>query len=191
MTTGMMGFPAAAPADGRPRLPGSLHANRRLSQWLGFDADGTVTLKPGKVEIGQGILTALSQIAADELDVAIERIRLQPTATPDSPNEGVTSGSLSMQDGGSAIRHACAAARAIFLEVTAQRSGVPVERLAVEDGRFLDAEGREVGSYWAMAGAGLLEVEAPAEARPKPPAARRVAGASVARRDLPDKVFGA
>ncbi len=187
----MMGFPAAAPADGRPRLPGSLHANRRLSQWLGFDADGTVTLKPGKVEIGQGILTALSQIAADELDVAIERIRLQPTATPDSPNEGVTSGSLSMQDGGSAIRHACAAARAIFLEVTAQRSGVPVERLAVEDGRFLDAEGREVGSYWAMAGAGLLEVEAPAEARPKPPAARRVAGASVARRDLPDKVFGA
>ena len=51
--------------DGRPRLPGSLHVNRRLSQWLSFEADGTVTIRPGKVELGQGILTALAQIAAE------------------------------------------------------------------------------------------------------------------------------
>lgn len=183
--------PGARPDDGRPRLPGSMHANRRLSQWLEFGADGTVTLKPGKVEIGQGILTALSQVAADELDVALSRIALKRTATPDSPNEGVTSGSLSMQDGGSAVRHACAAARGIFLQVVSQRTGVPVESIVVEDGRFLGPDGREIGSYWAMAGAGLLETEAPVDAKPKPPAARRIAGTSVPRLDLPDKVFGA
>jgi CO/xanthine dehydrogenase Mo-binding subunit len=189
---GMMGFsPGARPDDGRPRLPGSLHANRRLSQWLEFHADGRVTLKPGKVEIGQGILTALTQIAAEELDVAIGRIALKQTATPDSPNEGVTSGSLSIQDGGSAIRHACAAARAIFLQVAAQRTGAPVERIAVEDGRFLGPDGREIGSYWTLADAGLLETEAPVEATPKPAAARRIAGTSVPRFDLPDKVHGA
>ena len=179
------------PQDGRPVLPGSLHANRRLSQWLAFDAGGSVTISPGKVELGQGILTALSQIAAEELDVALARIRVRTAATPDSPDEAVTSGSLSVQHSGAALRHACAAARAIFLQVAAQRSGVPVERIAVEDGRFLAPDGREVGSYWAMADLGLLETEAPAEARPKPPAARRIAGRSVPRLDLPDKVFGA
>ena len=174
-----------------PKLPGSLDANRRLSQWLAFDAAGTVTLKPGKVEIGQGILTALAQIAAEELDVALPRIVLMPTATPDSPNEGVTSGSLSIQDGGSAVRHACAAARGIVLQVVSQRTGVPIERITVEDGRFLGPDGRELGSYWSMADAALLDTEAPAEAMPKPPAARRIAGTSVPRLDLPDKVFGA
>ncbi len=173
------------------KLPGSLNANRRLSQWLAFDSDGVVTLKPGKVEIGQGILTALTQIAADELDVGMERIALARTTTGESPNEGVTSSSLSMQDGGTAVRHACAATRGIYLQVISQRSGVPMERIAVEDGRFLGPDGKELGSYWSLAGAGLLETEAPADATPKPIAARRLSGTSVARVDLPDKVFGA
>lgn len=183
--------PGARPDDGLPRLPGSLHANRRLAQWLEFRADGRVLLKPGKVEIGQGILTALSQIAAEELDVALGRIALAQTTTGESPNEGVTSGSLSIQDGGSAIRHACAAARAIHLQVVAQRTGVPLEHIAVEDGRFLGPDGVELGSYWSLAEAGLLDTEAPVEAQPKPAAARRIAGTPVARLDLPDKLFGA
>ncbi|WP_188898838.1 xanthine dehydrogenase family protein molybdopterin-binding subunit [Caldovatus sediminis] len=178
------------PEDGRPRLPGSLHTNRRLSQWITFHADGRVTIRPGKVELGQGILTALAQIAADELDVSLGRIRVQPAATPDSPNEGVTSGSLSVQDCGTALRHACANARAIHLSVAAQKTGVPLEALRVEDGAFLGPAG-PVGSYWAQADDALLECEASPEARPKPPAARRVAGTSAPRLDLPDKVFGA
>lgn len=178
------------PEDGRPRLPGSLHLNRRLSQWITFHPDGRVTIRPGKVELGQGILTALAQIAADELDVSLARIGVQPAATPDSPNEGVTSGSLSVQDCGSALRHACANARAIHLSVAAQKTGVPLEALRVEDGTFLGPTG-SVGSYWAQAEDALLECEASPEVKPKPPAARRVAGTSAARLDLPDKVFGA
>jgi nicotinate dehydrogenase subunit B len=73
-----------------------------------FNADGTVSIQVGKVEIGQGIRTALAQIASEELDVPIERIHLLPTSTADSPDEGVTSGSLSIQDGGKSLRAACA-----------------------------------------------------------------------------------
>ena len=58
-------------ADAPPQLPGSLNTNRRLAQWLRFLPDGTIEVRPGKVEIGQGIVTALAQIAAEELDVGI------------------------------------------------------------------------------------------------------------------------
>ncbi|MEO7404535.1 MAG: molybdopterin cofactor-binding domain-containing protein, partial [Burkholderiales bacterium] len=69
------------PTDGKVLLPGSLHQNRKLKQWVRFERDRTVTLMPGKVEIGQGILTALSQIAAEELDVELVRMRVVGAAT--------------------------------------------------------------------------------------------------------------
>src|SRR5918911_1125478 len=111
------------------KLPGSLETNRRLDQWLTFNADGTVTVRPGKVEIGQGILTALIQIVAEELDVAVERIRLVSAATTLSPDEGVTSGSRSIQESGIALRFAAAEAREILLMRAAERLGVTVQQL--------------------------------------------------------------
>ncbi|MBL6076790.1 xanthine dehydrogenase family protein molybdopterin-binding subunit [Belnapia sp. T18] len=172
------------------RLPGNLQTNRRLSQWLAIHPEGKVTITPGKVELGQGILTTLSQIAAEELEVDLARIEARAASTPDSPDEGVTSGSLSTQDSGGALRHACAAARAIFLGVVAQRVGVPLEAIRVEDGIFHGPAG-PIGSYWALADQALLDCDAPAEARPRAPGERRIAGRSVPRIDLPDKVFGA
>jgi CO/xanthine dehydrogenase Mo-binding subunit len=94
-----------------PNLPGSLAANPVLSSWVRFSPDGEVMIFPGKVEIGQGIVTALAQIAADELDVDIGRVQMVRPSTAASPNEGVTSGSLSVQQSGRAIRHACAEIR--------------------------------------------------------------------------------
>src|SRR5687768_17702357 len=72
-----------------------------------FEPDGTVSVRVGKVELGQGIVTALAQIAADELGVPLERIRMLPASTAYSPDEGVTSGSLSVQEGGKSLRVAC------------------------------------------------------------------------------------
>lgn len=180
---------ATGAGDDKPKLPGSLHVNRRLERWLRFHAEAAVTITPGKVELGQGILTALTQIAADELDVALSRVLVQPAATPDSPNEAVTSGSLSVQECGMALRHACADARAIFLSVAAQKTGVPVEAIHVEDGVFIGPEG-PIGSYWSLAEEKLLDCEASPDARPKPASARRVVGTPARRIDLPDKVFG-
>src|SRR6476619_241588 len=98
-----------APAP--PQLPVSLAANPKLSSWLKVSAEGHVTVSPGKVEIGQGIVTALAQIAADELDVDISRVQMVRASTAASPNEGVTSGSLSIQQSGRELRHACAEIR--------------------------------------------------------------------------------
>jgi len=182
-----MSTPAKAGNDAK--LPGSLQGNRRLSQWLRIASEGTVTVTSGKVEIGQGILTALAQIAAEELDVTLGRIRLVPATTPASPNEGVTSGSLSIQDSGTALRYACAEARAIYLAEAAAELGVDVDSLKVEDGAISAPNGRRT-SYWALADDALLDREATGSVAPKPPSAYRIVGQSTPRVDLPDKIFG-
>ncbi|MBX9590252.1 MAG: molybdopterin-dependent oxidoreductase [Hyphomonadaceae bacterium] len=174
---------------GTAALPGSLQSNRRLSQWLRLKADGSVEVFSGKVEIGQGILTAVAQIVADELDVDLARVRMVPASTAMSPNEGVTSGSLSVEQSGSALRYACAEARALYLEAAAQRLGVGVESLDVHDGT-ITGPGNLSTSYWELAELGLLEREATARIAPKPAQARRLAGRAAARFDIPDKVFG-
>src|SRR5262245_2069298 len=140
-------------------LPVNLAANPRLARWLKVDAAGFVTLSPGKIEIGQGIVTALAQIAADELDIDVARVRMLPVSTATSPNEGTTSGSLSVEQSGSAVRHAAAEARSIYLERAAERLGVAVDTLSVEDGTIV-GPGNLRTSYWELADAALLARDA-------------------------------
>ena len=90
-----------------------------LDGWLGINRDGSITVFTGKIELGQGILTALSQIVADELDVDLKRIRVVSGDTSRTPNEGVTAGSLSLQDSGTALRFACAEAREMLMQAAA------------------------------------------------------------------------
>jgi nicotinate dehydrogenase subunit B len=170
-------------------LPGSLQTNKRLSQWLKFHPEGVVEICSGKVEIGQGILTAIAQICAEELDVELSRIRMVRASTASSPNEGVTSGSLSIEHSGSALRFACTEARAIYLDAAAQRLGVAADTLRVEDGTIA-GPGNLRTSYWELADDRLLDRDATARVAPKAAAARRLAGTSAARLDIPDKVFG-
>src|SRR5438309_8127408 len=113
-------------AETRLKRPGSLEKNPRLSQWLRVHRDGTVSIYSGKVEIGQGILTALAQIAAEELGIAVERVRMVSADTGVSADEGVTSGSLSLQDFGVVIRRACAQARAFVFDIGAVLLAGPV-----------------------------------------------------------------
>jgi nicotinate dehydrogenase subunit B len=172
-----------------PPLPASLAANPRLSSWINFAAEGEVIVSPGKVEIGQGIVTALAQIAADELDVDIARVRMVRTNTVASPNEGVTSGSLSVQHSGRAIRFACAEIRQIFLAAAAERLGVAPDVLAIRDGT-ISGPGNVSTSYWELASDISLHRDATAGAQPKSSAQRTLAGQSLGRFDIPDKVFG-
>ncbi|MFN5508459.1 MAG: molybdopterin cofactor-binding domain-containing protein, partial [Burkholderiales bacterium] len=86
----------------------SLKTNPLLSQWLRFEANGSVTVFTGKAELGQGILHALKLMAAHELDLPLDSVHIETANTQSSPDEGMTSGSLSVQDSGLAIRQACA-----------------------------------------------------------------------------------
>src|SRR2546430_6169289 len=135
---------------------------RRLTQRVHFERDGTVSIASGKVELGQGILTALAQIAAEELGVALEKIRILPASTAYCPDEGVTSGSLSIQDGGKGLRKACAELRAL-----------------------LKKSGR--ASYWELevAGSGI-----PADAPEKPATEYKAVGTSAPRTALPATIAG-
>src|SRR3954452_6471039 len=134
---------------------------RRLTQRVHFEPGGTVSVASEKVDLGQGISTALAQIAAEELGVELARVRILPASTATSPDEGVTSGSLSIQDGGKGLRKACAELRELL-----KRSGKR--------------------SYWELEVVGDI----PADAPEKPPAEYRIVGKSIPRRELPAKIAG-
>ena len=171
-----------------PSLPVSLVANTRLSSWVRFTGEGRVAILPGKVEIGQGIVTALAQIAADELDVDISRVDMIRASTATSPNEGVTSGSLSIQQSGRALRHVCAEVRQRLLVAASERLGVDTSLLDVDDGT-ISGPGNVRTSYWELAGDVSLDHDASVGAAAKTAAKRAIAGHSIQRVDIPDKVF--
>lgn len=171
-------------------LPGSLKSNPRLSRWLAIQREGRVEVHSGKVELGQGIATALAGIVAEELDVAANRIVMVRASTAGAPNEGFTSGSLSVQDSGSALRQVCAEARDIYLHAAARRLEVAIADLELRDGEI---HVRGVPSlrttYWELADPALLERDASGRAAPKSPRTERDEEPPL-RLDLPDKVLG-
>ncbi|MGL4635388.1 MAG: molybdopterin cofactor-binding domain-containing protein [Beijerinckiaceae bacterium] len=170
-------------------LPKNLVANPKLARWIRFAEDGSVLLSPGKVEIGQGILTALAQIAADELDVALHSIQLVPADTAMSPNEEVTSGSLSVQDSGMAIRQVAAQVRCLMLDAAAVKLGQPRETLHVVDGIVHGSQNHCV-SYRELAPDIALDDKVTTPFATKAVTERHVAGQPVGRIDIPGRVLG-
>jgi nicotinate dehydrogenase subunit B len=170
-------------------LPSSLRANPKLGAWLRLDPLGHAAVSSGKVELGQGILGALSQIAAEELGLDLSQIRMVPATTDVSPNESVTSGSLSIQHSGAALRQVCAQARAIYLARAGVLHGVEPGGLHVASGDIFDGD-HHITSYWEIADASLLEVDAVAGVQYLSHAEYRTVGHSLPREDTAQKVFG-
>ncbi len=179
---------AAAEAPGGV-LPGSLAQNPKLSSWLRIEPGGGVTLFTGKMELGQGIGTALAQIAAEELDVAYARVAVVMPDTERTPNEGMTAGSQSIEQSGTAVRFACAEAKSILLGAAAARLSVPVESLQVKDGTVSGPGGAAI-TYWSLAADASLAREATAKVHPKDARDYVIVGQSLERRDLPAKFTG-
>lgn len=172
-------------------LPLSLTDNPLLSQWIAFDEPGRVRVFTGKVEIGQGIVTAMTQIAAEELDLAPEQVRVVSGETNVSPSEYFTSGSYSVAVGGASIRLVCAEVRSLYLDRAAEALKCPAGELSVENGKFLRA-GKDTGKdYWSMKGEIALDRRASGTAPTKSPSKYRIVGKSLPRLDLPAKVKGA
>jgi nicotinate dehydrogenase subunit B len=182
--------PVAAQAPALAPLPGSLNSTRNLDSWLRINPNGSVTMFTGKVELGQGILTALSQIVSDELDVDIKRLEIISGNTALTPNEGYTAGSLSIQDSGTALRYACAEARGMLLQAASARLGAPVSEFSVRDGSIIRTAGGPGSSYWELTNEAMLKREASGKTAPKPSSQHRLTGQSLQRRDIPAKVTG-
>jgi nicotinate dehydrogenase subunit B len=186
--TGAFAQDQAAPAPA-PKPPGSLATAPYLDSWIRIDADGSITVFTGKVELGQGFKTAFQQIAAEELDVAFASLKVVTADTQLTANEGYTSGSHSMQDSGIAIQNAAAQVRELLIAEAAIRFELPVENLRTENGAVVSMDGRRLG-YGELVAANRLHVQAQATSKLKDPATFKVMGQPLPRVDIPAKVTG-
>jgi CO/xanthine dehydrogenase Mo-binding subunit len=171
------------------RLPGSLNTNRMLDAWIRISPNGNATVFTGKVELGQGILTALTQIAAEELELPLSRVRMISGDTAQTPNEGQTAGSQSIEMSGTALRFAAAEVRSILVELAAKRLSADPKTLTVAEGVISAPDGQMLSYADVVAGANLKR-EASGKAPPKSPANYTLVGKSIPRRDLVAKVTG-
>ena len=171
-------------------LPGSIDANPMLDRWIGFDTPARVTIRSGKVELGQGTVTAIAAIAAGELGVALDSIEIVAGDTRTTPDEGFTAGSLSLEQGGLAMRWAAATARMLFTDAAAQALGGDAQDIVVEDGVF-SLQGRNAGvDYWSLAP--RVDLARSMKQLPAPRMTGAVfAAGDVPRLDLPAKLSGA
>jgi nicotinate dehydrogenase subunit B len=177
-----------APPNGAP-LPGSLKESPFVDSWIRIAADGSITVFSGKAELGQGIKTALLQVAAEQLDVPFGALKLVTADTSQTANEGFTAGSHSMQDSGTAILHAAAQARAMLVAEAARRFSVTPDQLKTANGSVMTSDGRKV-SYGELVANEMLHVRAQPQSPLKDPATYQVMGKPVRRIDIPAKVTG-
>lgn len=185
-----IGFRLDAPARAAEgEVTPMLLANPRLDTWVRLAPDGRITVRTGRVELGQGVLTAMRQIAAEELDLDPAAIEVLSADTDAAPNEGFTAGSMSVRYGGEALGVACADLRASLLRVAAEAWGTEPSRLTVADAAIHGPDGRRM-TYGEAAGRVSVARTVDTSARRKDPALGRLVGTSLPRTDLPAKVFG-
>src|SRR6185436_16871379 len=183
-------FPFDVGAQEARALPAHLKTNPMLSSWLRVNADKSVTLFIGKVELGQGVLTALGQICADELGVHYDRLHVISGDTALSPNQGTTSGSQTMSDGGTAVQAASAEVREILFGLASAKLDQPVSSMKVEDGTITAANGKTT-TYWELVTGKELERKATGARSLRPISRHRYIGQSYPRVDIPAKITGA
>jgi CO/xanthine dehydrogenase Mo-binding subunit len=173
-----------------------------LDSWITVHGDNTATIKLGKVELGQGTLTGLLMVAAEELDMGMHQLKHVPHDTNVTPNQGATVGSQGIQTGGKQVRAAAAFAKATLLDMASKQLGVAKTSLTVKDG-VVAGGGRSV-TYGALVGDKLFNTRitgfgGSATNPPtaiaggpgtKPVSQYRIVGTSPPRVDIPDKVTG-
>ncbi|HMH27072.1 MAG TPA: molybdopterin cofactor-binding domain-containing protein [Steroidobacteraceae bacterium] len=160
-----------------------------VESFLAINPDGTVTVFSGKVDLGTGLRTALTQMVADELDVGFSKVTLIQGDTDLTPDQGVTFGSLSIQNGGAQLRQAAATARRALLIEAGRRFKVPPESLRIEDGIVHPPQG-EALPLAALLGKQGLSLKLDKTAPLKAPKDFKLVGKSQARLDIPDKITG-
>ncbi|MCB4767668.1 molybdopterin-dependent oxidoreductase [Ancylobacter sp. Lp-2] len=171
------------------RLPGDLDSTPMLDAWIRIDPDDSATIFTGKAELGQGIKTALLQVAAEELKLPLTRLTLVTADTGRTPNEGYTAASHSVQDSGTAIRNAAAQVREILIGEASRRTGAGADELVARDGVVTGPGGLRL-SYGELVSPQLLHVEAQPTSNLTDPKDFTVMDKPVPRVDIPAKLTG-
>ena len=161
-----------------------------VESFIAIGRDGKITVYCGHVDLGTGVQTAIAQIAAEELDVPFGRVTVIQGDTALTPDQGITSGSFSIQGAGMQIRQAAATARQALLVMAAQRLGDSAEGLAIADGVIRSKRKDKLVEYGDLVGAKTLSLTVDKNARLKAPDDYTIVGRPIARIDIPDKVTG-
>ena len=172
----------------------SLKAHPFLLQWLSLDATGQVHAFSGKVDLGQGISHALRLIVAQELRISPQHIHMVPASTHTSPDEAVTSGSLSVQHSGAALRCAAAHWREMCRLQMAQRCGVDVTAVRCANGKFSVDLKNQTASYGELTSTEMWQSAIDTTHVASPQAAQELDATfsqpTALRPDVASKVFG-
>jgi len=163
----------------------------QVDSFLAVHKDGTVTMYTGKVDLGTGTRIALPQMVAEEMDIALDKIKLVEGDTALTPDQGPTWGSLSIQIGGVQLRQAAATARQALVQMAVQKLGMPSADLAIKDGViFVRAEPHKRVTYVELIGDKSFDLKLDPAAPLKNPKDHTVVGQPVPRPDVPGKVTG-
>ena len=183
---GLFGRPELAAFQGRPGGPPA-----DVNAYLHIGADGRVTCLVGKIEMGQGVMTSLPQLVAEELNVPLSAIDIVLGDTDLCPYDAVTGGSLSIRQFGAALRAAAAEAKAVLMQMAAERWQVPVADLTVEGGVVMRTSDRTKRITYGELTEGK-RIERRLEGRPtlESPSQFTIIGKTTPRRDAFDKVTG-
>lgn len=182
----------AAQTTGTTTVPSGAKsvAADQVDSYLAIGADGKITVFSGKVDLGTGIRTAMTQIAAEELDVPMDRVTVIQGDTLLTPDQGPTYGSLSIQSGGMQLRQAAATARKHLLGLASRKLGVPDAELTVTDGVIKPKAGGGGLSYAELVGGADLALKLDKDVTTKDPASFTLVGKPIARLDIPAKATG-
>jgi len=156
----------------------------KLDSWLAIGADGSVTAYTGKCDFGQGMLTAQSQLIAEELCVSIGRVRLIQCDTSVAPDQGTTSGSQSTPTNFNSanLAQAAATAREALINMASQLLEEPANQLSVSDGVITGKTGRRV-RYEELIGSKRFNIPLSASAKRRSPTQWTILGKPVSSLD--------
>ena len=157
---------------------------KAIDSWIRVDTNGNVTVLTGKMELGQGVKTALMQIAAEELDVEMSKVRIITADTGQTPNERYTAGSASIESSGKSIRMAAAEARKKLIQLAAEKLEVPVSDLITENGLIKAGKSGKFVGYGDLLQGKMIEGEVTGNAPLKSPGSYKLVGAAIPREDI-------
>jgi nicotinate dehydrogenase subunit B len=179
-----------APIPMMQELPESIKRHPNINAWLEVLANGQVRIFTGKLELGQGIGTAIAQVAAEELDLDMNNVEVVLADTLRTPNEGYTVGSGSIEQSAMAVRFAAAAARYKLLELAAQQLSVPAAQLTMQNGTISAGTGnRSITFNQLLNGKQITDkVQAPVTLKPKEK--YKLVGKAIPRNELNRMVRG-
>jgi Aerobic-type carbon monoxide dehydrogenase, large subunit CoxL/CutL homologs len=180
----------ATPAPMLQDLPSSLKRHPNIDAWLHVLSNGQVRIFTGKLELGQGIRTAIAQVAAEELDLGMNQVEIILADTLRTPNEGYTVGSGSIEQSAMAVRYASAAARQKLLELAAQKLNTESGQLTMNNGIISTPSGHRKISFAELLNGKQITDRVQASINLKPKEAYKLVGKAIPRNDINHMVRG-